>query len=214
MELLDECGPKVKEHAAQLNRMALRVQCAYRCKQGQFSLMLKRRARAVRLEEEARQRAREDKAIRVLQRMWRGKLGKMHFADLVKKLRKEEMQEAYLYERRAKAERKKWEREMREMQAREQLDADIEAQRMERMLAARKRKLAWQEEVLKAWEEIPLEDGTDGVYYYNDLTGESSWTVPRGWKPIKVKNEKEDEDEEEERARAARVGSIGVKLWS
>lgn len=205
IELLDKVGPKVKEHAALLNRMALRVQCAYRCKQGRFSLMLKKRARAVRLEEEARQRAREDKAIRVLQRIWRGKLGKMHFADLVKRLRKEEMQEAYLYERRAKAERKKWEREMKEMQAREKLESELQAQRMEQMIAARKRKLAWEAEVLKAWEEVPLEDGTDGVYFYNDLTGESSWTAPRGWKPIKVKDEKEDEEEEADRARAAKV---------
>ena len=134
IDLLDKCGPQVKDHAMLLNRMALRVQCAYRCKQGRFSLMLKKRARALRLEEEAHQRALEDKAIRVLQRIWRGKLGKMHFADLVKELRKKEMQEAYLYERRAKAERKKWEREMREMQARETLKAELEAQRMERMV--------------------------------------------------------------------------------
>ena len=67
--------------------MALRVQCAYRCKNGRYALFILKRAREQRLLEEAEELKRMEWAVRKIQQNYRGRRGRLYFKDLLKKRR-------------------------------------------------------------------------------------------------------------------------------
>eukprot|EP00948_MAST-09A_sp_MAST-9A-sp1_P001995 g1995.t1 len=205
---LESLKKPMTDYAKLVHRMAIRVQCAYRCKQGRFTLFLKKRAYEQRMKEEAEWRRLADIAVRKLQRIVRGRQGRQSFADLIAKMRKEKMQEAYLKERKAAVNREKWRREMKEQLEREALTAEFEQKKRAQAIKLYEEKKTWREAVNKAWEEVPIQDGSGGIYYYNSLSGETSWEIPYGYKLVleekerkRAEEEQRQKKEEEERKR-------------
>ena len=164
--------------------MALRVQCAYRCRNGRLSLHLAKLARAERLAKEEEEHRKLVKAARLVQAVYRGRLGKMYLADLVLKRKKEQLKREYILERQAKEARERWENDQKEMIYREQIMREV-AERKAREEAE------WETErkrVGLAWKKIPtrelgefeeLRDVPEGEYYfYNEITEVTQWTLP------------------------------------
>ena len=69
-------------------RMSLRVQCAYRCKNGRYALFILKRAREQRLLEEAEELKKMEWAVRKIQQNYRGRRGRLYLKDLLKKYKK------------------------------------------------------------------------------------------------------------------------------
>ncbi len=175
---------KIVENFELNERMALRVQCSWRCKQGRLSLFLAKKARAERLREEEEERKRMIKAARMVQTAYRKRMGKLRFRELVLKRKKELLKKQYLIERQAKEARERWEHDQREMLYRAKVMKEVEE-------AKQKQEEEWkneQERVGKAWEKIPvvelgaertIKDLEEGEYYwYNSVTEESRWSKP------------------------------------
>ena len=167
--------------------MALRVQCAYRCKNGRLSLHLAKLARADRLEREAEEHRKLVKAAILVQQIYRGRLGKMSLKRLVLKRKKEQLKKEYLLERQAKEARERWEHDQKEMIYREQIMREV-AERKAR------EEVEWETERKRiglAWTKIPtrelgefeeLKDVPEGEYYfYNDITEVTQWTLPEDY---------------------------------
>ena len=164
--------------------MALRVQCAYRCKNGRLSLHLAKIARTERIAREEEEHRKLVKAARLVQAVYRGRLGKLYLADLVLKRKKEQLQREYVLERQAKEARERWENDQKEMLYREQIMREVavkKAREMAEWEAEKKR-------VGEAWTKIPtrelgefeeLKDVPEGEYYwYNEVTEVTQWSTP------------------------------------
>lgn len=78
-----------REYRLLCERMAMRVQCAWRCRQGRFSLYLRRRA--LQMVEEEREFAAVD-----IQRVWRGFAGRLIGYDIMEQRRREQRAVQYL----------------------------------------------------------------------------------------------------------------------
>ena len=167
--------------------MALRVQCSYRCKNGRLSLHLAKMARADRIAREEEEHRQLVKAARLVQAVYRGRLGKMYLADLVLKRKKEQLKREYILERQAKEARERWENDQKEMLYREQIMRE-NAEKKAREEAE------WEAERLRvgtAWKKIPtrelgefeeLKDVPEGEYYwYNDITEVTQWSQPEDY---------------------------------
>jgi hypothetical protein len=167
--------------------MALRVQCAYRCKNGRLSLHLAKIARAERIAKEEEEHRKLVKAARLVQAVYRGRLGKLYLADLVLKRKKEQLQREYVLERQAKEARERWENDQKEMLYRAKIMREVEEKKA--------RELAeWEAEkkrIGEAWEKIPsrelgefeeLKDVPEGEYYwYNSITEVTQWSRPEDY---------------------------------
>jgi hypothetical protein len=182
--VLKKATKKIVEWYDYNELMALRVQCAYRCKGGRMSLHLAKIARSERIAKEEEEHRLLVKAARLVQAVYRGRLGKKTLAQLVLRRRKEQLKNEYLLERQAKEARERWENDQKEMLYREKIMREV-AEKKAREDAEWE---AEKERVGKAWEKIPtrelgefeeLKDVPEGEYYwYNSVSEVTQWSTP------------------------------------
>ena len=180
-------------------RMALRVQCAYRCKGGRYALFVLKRAREQRRLEEIEELKKMEWAVRKIQQNYRGRRGRLYFKDLLVKKKKDAIREQYILERKAQEARERWEADKYEMMYREKIQREVEERREAERLAFE----AEQKRIAAQWTRVRTEEydgsddkdpvyGKDGeeillpwkegtFYYYNNTTYESQWHTPRGY---------------------------------
>ena len=185
--LLKKARKKIQDWYDLNELMALRVQCSWRCRDGRLSLFLARQARAERLEREAEERRRMIKAARLVQAVYRGRLGKKTLAQIVLNRKKEAMQKAYLLERQAKEARERWEHDQQEMIFRERAMREVEEKRKKEAaeweLEQKRRNRAWiRVPVVELEEDQDVKDLEEGQYYwYNEVTEETQWSRPENY---------------------------------
>jgi hypothetical protein len=167
--------------------MALRVQCSWRCRGGRLSLHLAKIARAERIKAEEEEHRRLVKAARLVQAVYRGRLGKKTLAQLVLTRRKEQLKKEYLLERKAKEARERWEHDQKEMIYRAEVMREVEEKKAreaaEWELEKERRGKAWVKvPVAELGEGQTVKDLEEGEYYwYNDITEVTQWSQPEDY---------------------------------
>ena len=154
------------------------IQKNFRRARGNFALHLKFCARKAQMDTEL-------KAARMLQRVARGKIGRLRFAKVALESWKRSQREKYINEEKLRREAEAWRKQMEEDAFQRELEemrlkaakehAELlkrEAERVEN--EAREQA----EKELAAWTEVY---DSSGMYYYNTLTGFSQWEKPEGW---------------------------------
>ena len=185
--VLKKATKKIVEWYDYNELMALRVQCAYRCKGGRLSLHLAKLARAERIAKEEEEHRLLVKAARLVQAVYRGRLGKKTLAQLVLQRKKEQLKKEYLLERQAKEARERWENDQKEMLYRDKIMREVAEKKA-------REEAEWEAEkdrVGKAWEKIPtrelgefeeLKDVPEGEYYwYNSVSEVTQWSTPEDY---------------------------------
>jgi hypothetical protein len=184
------------------NRMALRVQCAWRGRKGRLAYQMKMFAKR---ERDAEMLA----ATLKMQRLLRGWIGRKMYKKRQLQKKKDDMKKKYILERKREEEREKWYREAEEIAYRENLlsrkaqeeenerarlrmeKAKIQAEEA-RWAAEQKRleaeAMGWgpsggggfgqnnQQTHPSGWMMIPDDD--NNIYYYNTKNGASQWERP------------------------------------
>eukprot|EP00941_MAST-03F_sp_MAST-3F-sp1_P000252 g252.t1 len=177
-----------------MDMAALRVQRRYRGLKGRYSYMLLLAAR---------KEAEHDRAVwaaKLVQRNFRGRLHRMSFLKLVQVAKNEKLRKQYLEERRASIEQEKFELQLKHEEKRQRV-LQLHKQRLQQqklkidlawkrqqakfakeMLQATKEDQAYLHDIriLNAWRQFAEHDGR--VYYYNEVTGESTFNPPAHWK--------------------------------
>ena len=181
------------------NAAALRVQSRWRCRKGMLAYQLLQAGRR-------EKRDRELRAVMMLTRVVRGRIGRKRTAELRKQRAKEKAQEQYLRERRAAEERERWLRESEETSFREALlkkramELELEQAKLQREMAkARAEEAGFRKKQLEVEEEerdakrkkerdslvdafggwVECTDISSGApYYHNEITGVTQWERP------------------------------------
>jgi hypothetical protein len=180
-------------------KAALRVQSRWRCRKGQLAYQLIKQGKRMKQDRELR-------AVMMLSRVIRGRLGRRASMQMKEQRMKEKMKAKYQRERRQEKEREQWLLETEENEFRETLiqkrkmELQLEAARMRNELAKNEaEEQKWRnrqaEEERKQLELSKAKERSDHVaafggwvetkdirsgepYYYNELTGASQWEKP------------------------------------
>jgi hypothetical protein len=179
---------------AAMDEAALKVQRRFRGMRGRVDYIA-RRIRNAKL-----QRERELKAATMLQCLWRGRHARTDFAAYALRVRNERLRKQYLNEKRVEKERQNWEihikaeekrqrllrnhkRRMQKQQYEEEvLAAKLKAQHAKELLHFKQVQQSYDLDLrtLNAWRQYAEDDGK--VYYYNEITGQSTYEPPPHWK--------------------------------
>ena len=182
-----------KTYAA-MDEAALKVQRRFRGMRGRVDYIA-RRARNATLQKE-----RELKAATMLQCLWRARHARKDFAAYAMRIRNERLRKQYLNEKRVEKERQNCEIHIEAEEKRQRLLRDhkrrMQKQQYEEEILTAKRKAQHAQELLRlkqveqsydldlrtlnAWRQYAEDDGK--VYYYNEITGQSTYEPPPHWK--------------------------------